>query len=274
MSSYLSSIHLKNFRCFKSAQFSLDGPLILIHGLNGSGKTSLLEAFHYVGYLRSFRTRTPRELIHFEAETFFIKATCDDNEITIGCSPAKRQVKINQKAVSSFQELWQFHRIITVTEDDLEIVKGAPEKRRSFIDGALVVQSSQHALLLRTYRNILNNRNALLQKLSINDEELLVWTKKLWETSNLIQKGRKDFLKTLALTCTKLSKKHFSTPYCLKFIYKPKGQQKEDTWESFYSHWKKESFPQEIRYRRTLFGAHLDDIMILFQKNPALRYNA
>ena len=269
MNANLRSIHLKNFRCFKSVEFDLDGSLILIHGLNGSGKTSLLEALHYLGYLRSFRTRTPRELIRFGQDTFFIKAQCNDDEVTIGCSSSKRHVKINKKSVSSFNELWEFHRIVTVTEDDLEVVKGAPEKRRSFIDGSLALQDAQHSKHLKTYRHILDNRNALLQKHTINDEELLIWTKKLWEVGSVVRESRKSFLENLATTCMDLSKTHFNKPYKFEFTYKPKGDPKESGWQAFQDHWKSELLSQEMRYRRTLFGAHLDDITILFQDKPA-----
>lgn len=273
MKGYLTQLHLKNFRCFKTIDLDLDSPLVVIHGINGSGKTSLLEALHYVGYLRSFRTRTPRDLIRFGADTFFIKAASSENEVSIGCSSAKRQVKINQKAVTSFQELWNFHRVVTVTEDDLEIVKGSPEKRRSFVDSAIILQNPKHAEHLKTYRTILDHRNALLQKHSINDDELLVWTEKLWEATQIIQERRKEFLEILATKTVSLTEAHCKRVYSITLTYKEKTASTPE-WKSFKDQWKHDLFPQELRYRRSLFGAHLDDIAIFFQEKPARIYSS
>ena len=48
-----------------------NGEIILLQGVNGSGKTSILEALHYGSNLRSFRTRIPKELIKFGTDCFF-----------------------------------------------------------------------------------------------------------------------------------------------------------------------------------------------------------
>ena len=69
----LTHITLNNFRCFDKASFDLDAPIVLIHGSNGTGKSSLLEALHYLCYLRSFRAHSSRELMRFGEDDFFIK---------------------------------------------------------------------------------------------------------------------------------------------------------------------------------------------------------
>lgn len=274
MRSYLKTIQLKDFRCFESVEFDLDGPLVLISGMNGSGKTSLLEALHYIGYLRSFRTRLPREIIRFGAETFFIKVVCKEDEITIGCNTLKRHVKINKKPITSFSDLWKFHRIITVTEDDLDIVKGGPEKRRSFIDSSIALRDPHYSETIRIYKAILDNRNALLQKNILHNDEFLIWTKKLWEQSTIIQETRKKFLNDLEKMCTELSSKNFSKTYAFSFSYAKKYNSKANTWDNFFKEWKEEVQIQEIRQKRTLFGAHVDDIQIFFQKKPARIYSS
>ena len=113
----LNRLTIKNFRCFTDFVVDLSAPLILIEGANGSGKTSLLEAMHYACYLRSFRTHSPRDLICFGQNTFFIKAdfsdevsggTSESQELHIGFSGKKRLVKLNQKAVGSYKELLDF----------------------------------------------------------------------------------------------------------------------------------------------------------------------
>jgi len=59
----LSEIAVSNLRCIEHAELRLSPGLTLIHGGNGSGKTSLLEGIFTLGRGRSFRTRNSERLI-------------------------------------------------------------------------------------------------------------------------------------------------------------------------------------------------------------------
>src|SRR5471030_434878 len=108
----LTTIQIKHFRCFAGTTIAFDSPIVLVEGNNGSGKTSLLEALHYLCYLRSFRTHTPRDLIQAGADGFFIKASFDQqinqqsftHNVQVGFSGKKRLVKMNEQSVSSYKE--------------------------------------------------------------------------------------------------------------------------------------------------------------------------
>lgn len=270
----LQTLELKEFRCFKSITFDFEGPLVLIQGLNGSGKTSMLEALHYLCYLRSFRTHSQKELVRFGAEGFFIKAVFNNQEIKIGCAGKKRHIKINQKAIQSYQELRQFYRVVTVTEDDLDLVKGSPEKRRHFLDHALLLHYPNLLPLFKEYKVVLDNRNALLHNQYINQDELEIWTKKLWETAQRVQEHRITFLKKLQQTSDTYLQEQWGDQYHILFDYIPKQNLHLLTWSEFFKKWKSEILPQEHRYRRSLFGAHLDDIAITFNQKPARFYSS
>src|SRR5215467_14059776 len=59
----LSEITVSNLRCIEHAELRVSPALTLVHGGNGSGKTSLLEAIFALGRGRSFRTRNSERLI-------------------------------------------------------------------------------------------------------------------------------------------------------------------------------------------------------------------
>lgn len=270
---FLESLQLKNFRCFESKEFYFEKPTILIEGKNGSGKTSLLEALHYLCYLKSFRTHIPRDMARFGTEGFFIKALFNGQEIKVGCSGNKRHVKIDQKPVSSYQELRQAYRMITVTDDDLSLVKEGPDQRRSFIDHALVLYNPLLTPLFQNYKQVLDNRNSLLYRGSSDKEELEVWTNKLWVLSQAIQQERVQFLDLLKDNLKNPLLFHWSDR-SLTLDYAAKKTNTHSTWEEFYKDWTQSIVKEEYLMKRSLFGTHLDDITILFDTKPARLFSS
>ena len=278
---YIRSLHLKNFRCFSGSKFDFDAPIVLIEGANGSGKTSLLEALHYTSYMRSFRASTPRDLIQFGSESFYISAVFNDHTINVGVLSAtanttKRQIKIDQTTITSYKELRDYSRLITITEDDLMLIKGGPEKRRLFIDHGLLLINDEAFDMFKLYQEVLNNRNALLVKEQVVDpQEILFWTQKLWDLSLLIQEQRKNLVTLLSNHALKFLAKYWPD-YQLLFAYQAKEQlNSTESFDAFYSRQVESGFfDKERRYRRSLFGAHLDDIEITFGLKSARHYSS
>ncbi|MEX0940686.1 MAG: DNA replication and repair protein RecF [Candidatus Babeliales bacterium] len=266
----ICNLELKHFRCFPQIKLAIEGPLSLIVGPNGSGKTSILEALHYACYLRSFRSSSPKELIHFEEDNFFIKINLQDYEIQfnhdiqIGFTGKKRLVKVDQHAISSYKELIKYYRIITITEDDIGLIKEGPDIRRTFIDQACALINPDFIQQLRTYKQILQNRNALLQGNNVDNASYEIWTAQLFENAQIIQKHRQAFLKNLEQQANKLIGEYFDSVK-IAFSYQAKKKTLDATClEDFLS--RHESLKQqEYLFKRSLFGPHLDDISIQFK---------
>jgi DNA replication and repair protein RecF len=273
----IQTIQLKNFRCFSDVTLKIDHPVVIIKGANGTGKTSLLEALHYLCYLRSFRTHSPRELMSFESDAFFIKVQLADSlgtptDIQAGFSGKKRLVKIDQKSVQSFKELMQFYRIVTITEDDLHLIKGGPDIRRAFVDQAMVLFDPEVAVSLRSFKAIAENRNALLVR-GIQSESLDVWTQQLWKQSRIIQLKRREFLAKLEHKVNELLSSHFDQQksVSIELHYSSKNIEPEDSFDEFQQK-SLALFENELRMRRSLFGAHLDDFTIIFCHKKSKAY--
>ena len=268
----LTQIQIKNFRCFNTVTLDLDGTPLLIEGNNGSGKTSLLEALHYLCYLRSFRTHLPRELIRFNQESFFLKAEFDTtinsqtihNQLQVGFSGKKRLVKINQQSISSYRDLLEHYRIVTLTEDDLDLINQGPDVRRAFIDQAILLEDAEFIGCFRDLKHIVDSRNALFYSKNFSDESYMLWTQQLWHKSKLIQQQRHALLINIALETNKLLERFFNNEISIATDYIAKKIHLGQTWEQFL-----ESNPtlmaEEQRFGRSLFGAHLDDFTITFQ---------
>ena len=263
----ITELQLKHFRCFLDKKLSFEKHVIVIEGLNGSGKTSLLEALHYLCYLRSFRTYSPKELMQFDQNDFFIKVGFHDevgpHELQVGFSDKKRLVKLDKKAITSYKQLMDHYRIITITEDELGLVKEGPEVRRNFLDQAIALFKPDFLLEVRKLRQLVEQRNALLKKGHFSQESYALWTQQLWKHSKSIQKERITMLKSLQEATSELLEAYFPN-LSIKLAYKAKRIDQNDDLSDFLEKNSRLQHDEE-RYGRSLFGAHLDDFSILLQ---------
>lgn len=262
----ITHLQLKNFRCFQSLELSFENSTTLISGLNGAGKTSLLEALHYLCYLRSFRTHIPQELVQFGADNFFLKArlqTADEYDVQVGFGNKKRLVKVNNKTVATYKELLEYYRTVTLTEDDLDLIKGGPEVRRFFIDQVIMLTDVEFLNLSKKCKDVVENRNALLKNGRTSRESYNLWTEQLWHYSVLVQEARIAALKNLEQQIALLMHSYFNSSCSIVFTYKPKkflGKSCE-----LFLDCNPQLYNDEVHFARSLFGAHLDDFAIHFK---------
>jgi len=272
----VKSLLVKNFRCFESLTLDLDSQLVLLSGPNGIGKTSILEALHYGCYLRSFRTHLPRELILFGSQNFYIQLKIQavdstQHDLQVGFQSKKKLVKVDQKSVQSYKDLTEYYRVVSVMEDDLLLIKGGPDVRRSFLDQALSLEVDDYINTLRKYKKILQQKNAVLQHNTVSYDMYVLWSEKLWHYSQQIKQHRIDFLNEIQKITNKLLREHFSDSYTLILKYLSKKITNEPTFKDFISQ-NKILYEQEKILKRSLFGAHLDDISIKFQNKTSRSY--
>ena len=264
----VKKLTLKDFRCFSLKEIEFESPISCIIGPNGSGKTSILEALHYACYFKSFKTHSPKELVKLNSQGFHIKIAMPEDDIyQIGFAEQKRLVKFNNSPVVSFKEHFARYTTVTLTEDDIFLIKGAPEVRRSFLDQLLILENPIFAATLSKFRHTLESRNALLNSFKGDMEQYELWTRQLWQISDLIREKRIEILNRLESICNFLLKKTFEQEIMVKFEYPYKKQTFEDFFIIFQN-----SIQRELIYKRSLLGAHLDDFNIVFKEKTSRKY--
>lgn len=275
---FLHDLEIKQFRCFKNETFTFNKQITLITGDNGVGKTSLAEAIHYLCYIKSFRTSTASDLANYESDSFFIKGSFTKHtspdfmqSIQVGCNGRKKLIKVDNKSISTFKDIFQFFQVITLLEDDIELIKGYPSGRRSFVDSACLFLEPSYIDLYKDFKKILQSRNALLHKQSIDVTEFEIWTEKLWQSSVQIQQCRIRVLEKVQVVVNDLIKQYFDDIYQVEITYESKHVQAEEKFEDFYKRMAY-IFRQEQAMKRSLFGAHLDDFSIHIKGKKARNY--
>lgn len=272
---FLHDLEIKQFRCFHAQKFSFSKQFTLITGDNGTGKTSLAEAIHYLCYMKSFRCSSLSDLIGHTFDSFFLKghftsalSIDSHHSIQVGYADKKKAIKLDNKSVTTYKQIFELFQVITLLEEDIHLIKGYPSERRTFIDQATLFLEPSYLDAYRNFKKIVQNRNALLHAQIIDRLEFDIWTEKLWQASLTIQEQRKNVLKTIQETVNTLLHTYFEDIYTVVIDYESAYMSDH---ENFLDFKKKINplFGQERALKRSLFGAHLDDFNIQIKGQKA-----
>ena len=274
---FIKDIELQNFRCFQNQKLSLDHKVIILHGNNGKGKTTLVEAIYYLCYFKSFRSRFPDVLVREGENHFFLKGSFQRDEIAttvqIGYASKKKMIKVNDKALSSYRDVLDLYRVVVFTNDDIDLIREGPKGRRQFIDQVVMLDDVRTAEVYQEYNQILKQRNASLEQ-KHSQEMYMIWFQKLYELSQKIISFRIDMLKRLEDEAHVFIEKHFKGEFTICMKYKSDLKAFSNiSFEDFFAS-NQDLYQKELIMKRSLFGAHLDDVIFFFQEAKAQAYSS
>lgn len=180
---YLKHISLTNFRNF--ARLDLDVPRrsVLLVGSNAQGKTSLLEAIYFLATFSSFQTHTDRQLVNFHAakDSLAVARLVADYQrgkkahrievrvIVEAVGPlglrARKEILLDGVKRTANEVIGHFNAVLFIPHMS-QVVEGAPEERRRYLNLALAQAIPHYAKTLNDYQTALTQRNALLKMLA------------------------------------------------------------------------------------------------------------
>ncbi|MEI8032871.1 MAG: DNA replication and repair protein RecF [Chlorobiaceae bacterium] len=270
-------ITYENFRNHPLSAFEPDEGINLIHGPNGSGKTSILEGIHYCALTRGFVSAADSDCLLFSSDYFllhaaFIDGTGRNTAVKIAYTQQKeKQITVNNSELTTFSSHVGAIPCITFSPPEIAIVNGAPGERRRFLDNAISQTDRRYLEDLMAYRRVLSQRNAQLlliaEKRSDDEAMLSIWTESLARLAASIVRRR-----------VKVTAAIFS---CFTEIYRRMGVQeiplityrssfpdigKDPSVEVLYNRYL-EKFSDirrvEILRGQTMAGPHRDDLVFM-----------
>jgi len=268
----LKQLAVSNFRNITAARIEPGERFNLFHGLNGQGKTNLLEAIHLLGSPRSFRTsRLPELIRHGEARAQVqgaVESNGMQNQLRLLLETGGRRVEIDGKAVQRASDLHGRLNAVVFSPDDTGMVRMGPESRRRYLDRAVYMGDLGYLHCWHDYQRILKQRNVLLK--NSDRSGLEVWTEKLAEAGAELIERRIRFV---AVLDGKL-RSHYATiagvGEACGISYRPEGVReiertriRSELIDLFQRHQRSDE-----RYGTTTAGPHRDDLTFLLEDRP------
>jgi DNA replication and repair protein RecF len=165
---YLTRLALTDFRSYADTSVELGPGVTTFTGLNGEGKTNLVEAVGYLATLGSHRVATDAPLVRQGAERAIVRAAVTgvggSALVEVELNPGRaNRVRLNRAPLPRPRDILGTIRTVLFAPEDLALVKGDPGDRRRFLDDLLVATAPRYAGVRADYERVLRQRTALLK---------------------------------------------------------------------------------------------------------------
>jgi len=195
---YLKHLSLTNFRSFTRLDIDIPQRVVLLTGANAQGKTSVLEAIYFIAAFTSFQTHIDRQIVNFheaKKNTLAVTRLVADYqrgksrhrmEVRLILEPTgvngqrlRKEILLDGVKKPANEVIGHFNAVIFVPQMS-QIIEGAPDDRRRYLNLALAQSTPAYARVLSEYNQALTQRNALLKMLGergvpYGSDQLEVW---------------------------------------------------------------------------------------------------
>ncbi|MDE5977850.1 MAG: DNA replication and repair protein RecF [Turicibacter sp.] len=285
----ITHVQIDGFKNLSDILFTPDKKYNIIIGANAQGKTNLIEAIWILSGCRSFRGSKEKDYICLNKNKMSAKIKILDNarEQKIEFEMVKnsnRNITLNGVKQKSTRPLFDVFKCIAFIPDDIDIIKGTPEKRRNFIDMAASQLNPNFVVHINKINVITNQRNALLKSVmqgKIQSDSLEIWNRQAANEGAVISYMRNEYVRKINEICSKLYKTISGGNEKLELeyrsnVYKPSDFDAPCDAEAVEKYFNKlrESEDYDIRTGLTHTGVNRDEILIKINGISAKDYGS
>ena len=266
----LIRLDIANFRNLTLAELEpLPSGFNMVYGNNGSGKTSLLEAIHFLSVGRSFRSSQTDRIISNVSEKFSIFAhilSHNRQPVPIGIEKNRdksSKIRLGGEDQSSIAELTRLIPVRLINSQNYSLLDGGPVFRRKYLDWGIFYLKNDFLSLWQRYDRALKQRNAALRG-KLSRKEIEIWTLDLLESALLFNQARLDYVQALTPLLLEMLAEVFNSIVEIDIEYQ-RGWDSELSLDKVLT----DSYLKDAWLGYTQFGPHKADLKVLINGVPA-----
>ncbi|MHC5310827.1 DNA replication/repair protein RecF [Myroides sp. LJL116] len=274
---YLKNLNILNFKNITDKSFEFNQKINCFVGLNGVGKTNILDAIYYMAYGKSYFNPVAVQNINHQSDFFVIDGTFDikDQAEQIVCSLKKGQKKIikrNGKNYDRLSDHFGLIPLVIISPSDRDLITEGSETRRKFLDSVISQMDPGYLQLIIQYQKLITQRNALLKNFALHhyfDQATLeVYNEQIQEIALPIYQKRSSFIEQFV-------------PIFNHYHYLITGLQDEVVLEydsQLHQNTMLELFHENLAKDRALqytsVGIHKDDLNFKLKEHPIKKFGS
>src|SRR5215510_12768678 len=279
MTAFVRRLSLTNFRNYHAVQISLGraGPVVLT-GVNGAGKTNLIEAISLLAPGRGLRRATMEELAFAEGDGAWAVSAEIEGMLglaTLGTgidppagedSAPVRKCRIDRESVGSATAFADHLRVVWLTPAMDPLFNGPASERRRFLDRLVLAVDAQHSSRVAALERSLRSRNRLLEDSPGDSHWLDAIEHETAEVAVAVAAGRAETAKRLsaALEASRDNAREFPQAqitlqgWMEQLLPDHSAVEIEDRYRALL----KDNRSRDAAAGRTLDGPHLSDLVV------------
>ena len=268
---HLASIKLTHFKNYEAAQIHFSPAVNCIVGLNGMGKTNLLDAIYYLCMCKSNFGIADRLVVQdtkdfFRVEGQFLKADKPFKVVAKVKPRTKKEIELNGAVHSKLAEHIGLFPVVMITPFDIELAMDGSEVRRKFLDNSLAQMDSIYLNALLQYNRILRQRNATLKSGHIDHALLDTLDEQLFAPTSIITEKRQAFCASFLPVFKKYYKVISNEQEPVDCVYRAQliAQELKDLL--------KQNREKDVYLQRSTVGVHKDDLVFTIKEKPLKKF--
>lgn len=222
----IKSIKLKEFRNYSNYELFFKEGINLLYGVNGAGKTSILEAIYFLSTCRSFKSNEENVLINKNSDYFEIVGEINKNKnfisnIDIVYKKSSKNIRINGKVIKKVSLLRDQIKCLYFIPSDSKLLSGYPSIRRKYLNINIGNLSKKYLSLYSEYNKLKKSRNILLKKEKYDRNLIDAITEQIISIEEEIYNYRWEYVKNVNLYLSKIYKRISQDKNNIEIVYQP-----------------------------------------------------
>ena len=230
--------------------------LNIIYGENGSGKTSLLEAIHYLALGRSFRTHLASRVIHHDHDNLIVWGRANGH--SVGVQRFKNgdvTIKVDGDKINKLTSLVEYLPLQLITPESFTLLTGGPKTRRQFVDWGVFHTDNEFHPLWNKCKRLLKQRNALLKR-KASYREISYWDRELVQHAQQLSALRNNYINSFNPVLQGIIER-FLPDVCVKVTYTQGWDKKVELLQLLES-----NYQRDVALGYTTAGPHKADLRL------------